>query len=940
MNMATTSSTPAVSLHNSPASPLSIATPTVRSAVTSAATLAANHMHSNGNVNGNNVNNGNIAMNGNAVGVVGSNSNSNVSVNGSINNSSNGAVSVATLTAATASAISLIPDVYAHESCLQRFVREEGLEEVDIPLHELRGQSHDSTVVLGIDGRHLLRRIVTAVRRNDPMAPLTATMPFTLYEELGAVHMEIRATQEVLGGQRAGLAENEEMRARGMGRGLRPVIVFDGIPLSAGLDANAFANPLSADEMTAYHAQSTESTVEHVAPTIQDCVATRFHCGEDVQGAIMRQLKMFYADVFCAPYLAAAQLAAMLIPDNRYVSELYGDILLLTFPGVQRVVTQLNPEKGTFNMLRKSVVLDRIRRRLPWKRTFTEADLAEWALIGTLKSYLTPYLRTLPRSVNSGNNYNINSPASLNNNNNNNNNMNNNSSSSTSNGCSSNASNANSNGNGSVHPTCSSSSDGINNNNNNSHAANTPPQSIAVQNLTQVEHLPESGLRAALMSSLPKEVMRYIDATLALMDAPVFISDGQCVPLYVVCQTRRMSTMSVLEAFGNRLPSVLYYSFFAGFISSSLITDAAQRCLVSHYPVVDSTAYREIQRVMLPLRVQICCQLLEFSPHLPRPMLWYQPYAPVRQMEERLQRIICPIVPSLLPWDVAHDVEINSRSTVYFYDVLPYVNSVAEVLPKDDVLYETVQETCASALLNTLDLLGYLMHCNDTDPTQIELSLFGEVLMSYSCDTLSEYAMLTLELLRTHALNDDPIRLNTPASKASSAYPLPPGMRFACRLLSIIPLNVDNSWSGPFDAEMAAFSSISRVVSKTLRSFVEALATLMFTTHRTRVPLESFADVTTSLPFSLPVEFGAGNVMMYLLQNPTSTIADLERVFPQCYALQSDLTTLFGFWCMSYTAMHKLADAIDLDRTLIEQANALVRNAALNLDPETYSFLR
>nr|CCD15091.1 unnamed protein product [Trypanosoma congolense IL3000] len=160
---------------------------------------------------------------------------------------------------------------------------------------------------------------------------------------------------------------------------------------------------------------------------------------------------------------------------------------------------------------------------------------------------------------------------------------------------------------------------------------------------------------------------------------------------------------------------------------------------------------------------------------------------------------------------------------------------------------------------------------------------------------------------------------------------------FASRVLSIIPLNVAGPWTAPVDAELAAFSMLSRMISRSIRQLLEAITTLMFCKGRTAVPLHMIGEIQQGLPFSTPVEFGSGVLVEYMLMKDKCTLKDLEDAFPECTYLRHDLATLFYFWDLAVQVLHRIEtkENFCVDPACLVSANERMKKAQKNLNIHT-----
>lgn len=463
--------------------------------------------------------------------------------------------------------------------------------------------------------------------------------------------------------------------------------------------------------------------------------------------------------------------------------------------------------------------------------------------------------------------------------------------------------------------------------------------------LSKCEALPEGrGRGYSYSKQFPVDQYRLLQANFALLDAPVLTCDAACLPLYTVYGVAPFSSLRLSEVYGAPLPTVLYYCQFSGHMDPVVLGSISQGIMTDRWPLIDSALCRKILQLMLILRFQACYQILQAAEALSPPTTWFREYAQTRgtSVQDKWTNLRRPENLGLGEWDLREGAPVLLKSHLYFSDVLSLANRSmhgGEDLP----VYTTVSETTASILLKLLDQLGYFTHAllDDLHTGLGEvcvLSQWSHALTCFTCDTLGEYGVLLIELLRTMALNDHPIHVTPNPQHYQPSYPT--GVRFAARLLSIVHINVHGAWTGPFDPEMAAFGMVSRTVSGTLRNMVEALTIATFCTHRTQLPLSEMRQVREGLPFSLPTEFGAGHVIMYALQNPC-TLQDLEKVFPECFRLREDMEVLFGFWYMAIQAIARIQGdkSLKLDTEMVQCANVLVCDTAIRLDAEKFGYI-
>ncbi|PWV15542.1 putative protein mkt1 [Trypanosoma cruzi] len=227
-------------------------------------------------------------------------------------------------------------------SLLQRYINDNKLEEKGVPLTELRRLEGTGQVMLGVDGTKIIDLITQAVREKEKMAIYTYTTPFTVYDKITDVCKTLRSLKNCT-----------------------PVLVFNGIPFYPDpSDDNCREKNMVPPDVAALNGTDSSRLCNmHSmrAVDIQKKSSSRFFVEEDVENQIVKLFRSEFKDTMRAPYLAWAQLSAFCHPKNRHISEVYGCLELLAFPGIDRVITNINVMKGTVDMVRKSRLLELLR---------------------------------------------------------------------------------------------------------------------------------------------------------------------------------------------------------------------------------------------------------------------------------------------------------------------------------------------------------------------------------------------------------------------------------------------------------------------------------------------------------------------------------------------------------------------------------------------------
>ncbi|RNF00611.1 viral life cyclerelated protein [Trypanosoma conorhini] len=679
-------------------------------------------------------------------------------------------------------------------SLLQRYINDNKLEEKGVPITELRRLEGTDQVMLGVDGTKVIDLITQAVREKEKMAVYTYTTPFTVYDKITDICKTLSSIKNC-----------------------NPVLVFNGIPFFPDpLDENCREKSTMTPDIALLN--GTESSrLCNMNPSraldMQKKSATRFFVEEDVENQIVKLFRSEFKNTMRAPYLAWAQLSAFCHPKNRHVSEVYGCLELLAFPGIDRVITNINVMKGTFDMVRKSRLLDLLR--------ISEEDLGSLIVIDSRNRIMRTVapkfsnLEDMCKKITRINDFSLGA-------------------------------------------------------------------SYAQQLCQELPPISEQARNRA--ANAKSATLR----NLAALECPVLtLVPPYCSLLTCLYESRRQITLDLKSVMGRPLPPVIYYMFTAGLLSPSLFAALCQGSLVDDWPLVDSVKYRDVAETVLPLRVQTLHQLANSLRMTDFGMTWFRRY---NAYLTRVSKVNNPPGIGLDSWNLT-GVAISEN--LFLVDVMEFAHLAVS---SRHLVYATVEETCAAVLLQSLDLLGYLTHETHDDgngPQVSEPSSFGRALKMCTVPTLSEYVVLLIELARTGAITPEPFRMT---SDEIPPRDLPREVVLASRILSIIPLNVSSAWTGPIDPELAAFSMISRMISRSIRQLLEVMLAMIFYQARTLVPLNRICAIQQALPFSTPVEFGGGVLIEYILTKERCTLSDIEQVFPDCSYLRHDLATLFYFW--------------------------------------------
>ncbi|RNF06652.1 viral life cyclerelated protein [Trypanosoma rangeli] len=719
-------------------------------------------------------------------------------------------------------------------SLLQRYINDAKLEEKGVPMTDLRRLEGTDQVMLGVDGTKVIDLITQAVREKEKMAIYTYTTPFTVYDKITDVCNTFHSIKNCT-----------------------PVLVFNGIPFYPDLsDENCRDKNMVPPEIAVLSGTDSSRLCNMNsmrALDMQKKSAARFFVEEDVENQIVKLFRSEFKDTMRAPYLAWAQLSAFCHPKNHHVSEVYGCLELLAFPGIDRVITNINVMKGTFDVVRKSRLLESLR--------ISEDDLGSLIMVDSRNRIM----RT-------------------------------------------------------VAPKFSSFDDMC------KKITRLNDLSLGASYAQQIyqETMHQSEQNRSRSANMRSSALR----NLAALACPVLtLVSPYCTLLTLLYESRRQLPLDLKMVMGCPLPPVMYYMFTAGLLSPSLFAALCQGSLVDDWPLVDSIKYRDVAETVLPLRVQTLHQLASSLRLTDFGMTWFRRY---NVLSSRINKINLPPGIGLDSWNLTG---VTISENLFLVDVMDFAHLAVS---SRHIVYTTVEETCAAVLLQSLDLLGYLTHETHDDGigSQVsEPSSFGRALKMCSVPTLSEYVVLLIELARTGSLTTDSFRMT---SEEIPSRDIPREVILASRILSIIPLNVSSAWAGPIDPQLAAFSMISRMVSRSVRHLLEAMLAMIFYQARTLVPLHRMCAIQQGLPFSTPVEFGGGVLAQYILMKENCSLNDVEKAFPGCSFLRHDLVTLFYFWDLAVCVLSSISCRDPLiDMVYLQRANERMKDLQGRLNVNT-----
>ncbi|CAG8438708.1 9726_t:CDS:10 [Diversispora eburnea] len=147
------------------------------------------------------------------------------------------------------------------------------------------------------------------------------------------------------------------------------------------------------------------------------------------------------------------------------------------------------------------------------------------------------------------------------------------------------------------------------------------------------------------------------------------------------------------------------------------------------------------------------------------------------------------------------------------------------------------------------------------------------------------------------------------------------------RTLSLIPAKFKGGpWIGPLSRELLAFNSFVKALNRSLRNLCEMLTLSMFLNGDCVKERPDYLDITLSLPFLYDVNTGLGIIVMTYLENVIAVTKDnenkstnnslindalkkIEETFTSCINVKSDLENGFLFWDEIIVAIKSLKNA-------------------------------
>ena len=395
----------------------------------------------------------------------------------------------------------------------------------------------------------------------------------------------------------------------------------------------------------------------------------------------------------------------------------------------------------------------------------------------------------------------------------------------------------------------------------------------------------------------------------AIQCCPVFTASGECKSLCALYGKQPL--LGIGQFLGNPLPASYYYFLTIGPLTPHVLTTVANKQIVDNGPLVECKEFRACAEFIVPLRTQIVYQVVQSLSansnfQLGYEIMWLRKY---NLANGREIPILQPPQIKLDEWRMPSDFR-PAGPQVYFNDVLPLAANA-----QADGYYENLSQVSGAIHLKALDLLGYFTHATQTNSLEVSgPSVYSNALAQCDFSSLSEYAVLLIELLRTKTLTDDSLTLQP----GSVTHTLPIGVAFATRLLTMIPVTLTRKWTGPMSAQISAYVSMVRSLSRTLRTLCEVIAVMIVSEGKCRFPVKELRNIEWLLPFTFPPEAYTGVIIQHVLTCDPKflTFQYLESLFPEVSEIKNSLYSIFYFWWYSVNIIELLYrdDSQTMDR--------------------------
>eukprot|EP01065_Artemidia_motanka_P033582 TRINITY_DN405_c0_g1_i1.p1 TRINITY_DN405_c0_g1~~TRINITY_DN405_c0_g1_i1.p1 ORF type:complete len:809 (+),score=214.56 TRINITY_DN405_c0_g1_i1:258-2429(+) len=151
------------------------------------------------------------------------------------------------------------------------------------------------------------------------------------------------------------------------------------------------------------------------------------------------------------------------------------------------------------------------------------------------------------------------------------------------------------------------------------------------------------------------------------------------------------------------------------------------------------------------------------------------------------------------------------------------------------------------------------------------------------------------------------------------------------RIWSLLPMDLKDSaaWHSEVSKDLLAFNTIVKALRKTLRNLFEVVAAVQFLESRTAIDPFHYYALPQKLPFSQESNTAMGIVIDYIMRsgenfdrtdchNRASRLAHLTDKFPCCNNIQEDLKNGFQFWLSVAQVFRELEQEGEVARELLQ----------------------
>lgn len=443
------------------------------------------------------------------------------------------------------------------------------------------------------------------------------------------------------------------------------------------------------------------------------------------------------------------------------------------------------------------------------------------------------------------------------------------------------------------------------------------------------------------MSKMPGLVKCAFLRSRALIECtPVLHVSADVLPLSKL--TGNVTYGSLREVFGFPAPSLYYFFAATGLLSPAVLSTVVSMRILDHGPLAETREFQQAAEFIIPLRTQIVFQLIQLLSHVSNPnfggsyqLLWTRTY---HQRPNFGGMSVTPILrPPPIKLDEWTSLDVPpSPSDLTFHYVL---RNAEKAQPMGH--YSNVGEALTAIHLKALDLLGYFTHATHASNTEVSgQSIYSDALQQCAPE-FSHLGVLLIELIRTRNLTDSRL---TFLRKDVVDVPQAPGVNFAVRLVSMLPVALKSPWTGPVSAPLLAYNAMLSSMQQTLRALLEVIAVTLFFTdiheepryaHRMPPPntfgVEHYTDLAERLPFRTVPGTHAGVIMQHILTDDAfgkcasrdAAWANLHTTFPDCENIENDVRRMHGLWSSADRIISKLYTE---DPGAFEAANRSIRS--------------